>query len=245
MSNSSYYYYKKKINKGKIIKDIIFIYFITVVIVLLFNSLLFQAYKVPSDSMAPTLKENSRILVDKFSIGPKYPLTNARIFDSTRNSINRGDVIVFMSNEYYNRSSLFRSFSTLLYTLSFTTIDLSNIVRHYDSNIYVKRVIGVPGDHIRYRLINDTVVVMINGVPEKEVIVGKYQTVEENKNNSKLLSSMMLQNEFVVKDNEYYVLGDNRVSSSDSRIWGSVKKDQIIGKAFFRYWPVTLFGVIK
>lgn len=244
MSNTSYYYYKKKVNKLKIFKDIIIIYIITVVIVLLFNSLLFQAYKVPSNSMHPTLSENTRIIVDKFCIGPKYILSNTRIFDSTKN-IRRGDLIVFMSNEYYNKSNIFRSVSMFIYTLSFTTIDISNIVKKYDSNIYVKRVIGLPGDKIRFKLNEDRIVVLINGVMEKDIITTKYSTIEENKNNSKLISAMLLQDEFVVKQNEYYVLGDNRIASSDSRIWGTLKKDQIIGKVVFKYWPIKSFGVVK
>ena len=76
MSNSSFYYYKKKVNKGKIVKDIIIIYIITVMTVIMFNSFLFQAFKVPSHSMSPTLDNNTRIIVDKFSIGPKIPCTN-------------------------------------------------------------------------------------------------------------------------------------------------------------------------
>ena len=48
-----------------------------------------------------------------------------------------------------------------------------------------------------------------------------------------------------LKDNEYYVLGDNRISSSDSRIWGCVKNDQILGKVIFKYWPLDSFGVAR
>ena len=69
--------------------------------------------------------------------------------------------------------------------------------------------------------------------------------ISENRTNSKLLTTMIIQNEYVLKDNEYYVLGDNRISSSDSRIWGGVKKEQILGKVIFKYWPLDVFGVAR
>lgn len=245
MMNTNIYHYKKKIKKGKIIGEIIFIYIITVVFVLLFNSILLQAYKIPTNSMEPGLAENARILVDKFSIGPKYPLTNVRIFDATKKQINRGDVIAFLSHEYYNKSSFFRSFSTFVYTITFTLVDISSLTNHYDSAVYVKRVIGVPGDKIKFRLVNDVIVVTINGIPEKNVIPETYTIIEEDRKTSKLLTSMMLQSEYTVKEKEYYVLGDNRISSSDSRVWGTIKDDQIVGKVIFKYWPFSSFGVVR
>ncbi|MEE1289803.1 MAG: signal peptidase I [Spirochaetota bacterium] len=241
----STYHYKKKIEKGKIFKDVILIYSITVLFVLLFNSILLQAFKIPTDSMTPTLKEGGRILVDKFSVGPKYPLTDKRIFDATESQVQRGDIIAFYSNEYYNKGAFYRSITTFLYTVSFTLIDIPALAKHYDSSVYVKRVVGLPGDKIKFRLINDEVILTINGIPEKEIIPKEYRIISENRTNSKLLTTMIIQNEYVLKDNEYYVLGDNRISSSDSRIWGGVKKEQILGKVIFKYWPLDVFGVAR
>ena len=56
---------------------------------------------------------------------------------------------------------------------------------------------------------------------------------------------MILKNEYSVKENEYYMLGDNRISSADSRIWGGVNADQIIGKAILIYYPFNKTGVLK
>lgn len=241
----NYDYYKKKVNKGKVVKDVILIYFLTVFFILLFNSLFLQAYKVPSNSMEPAINKNTRILVNKFIYGPRYPLLNIKIFDGSQN-IRRGDIILFMSDEYYNKNHLFRLMSTLLYTVSFSTIDLSNFLKLDESNIFVKRVIGLPGDKIKYHLRNGYAVVFVNGILEKDLIDINYNVIEESEENFPLISSMILKTEYIVGENEFYVLGDNRVTSADSRIWDKgVSRKQIIGKAFFKYWPVSGFGVVK
>jgi signal peptidase I len=193
--------------------------------------------------MEPTLYEKNRILVNKFIYGPKIPFTDIRIFDGEKN-IRRGDVIVFMSAEYSNKNIFFRVASSCIYTLTFSILDISNLVSHYDSTIYVKRVIGLPNDRIKFNIVNTKVITYVNG---KEEDHKDYKTVEENERNSKLLSIMTLQKEYIVKEGELYVLGDNRISSTDSRIWGSfgVTKKQIIGKAILKYWPTNQIGVIK
>lgn len=237
-------HYKKKVNKKRILKDIIFIYLIAVIFVLLFNSMILQAYKIPSNSMEPQINEHYRILVNKYIYGPKYPFSEKKIFDAT-NNIRRGDVVVFMSNEYFRKNKFVRVISTLLYTLSFSIIDLSNHVYKEESNIYIKRVIGIPGDTIKYELVDGKVMVLINSIPERKIIGINYDLIEETERNSKLLSKMILINEYKVKGNEYYVLGDNRISSSDSRIWGGVNSRQMIGKAITIYYPFNKFGAIK
>lgn len=239
-----YDYYKKKVNKKKVIKEIILIYFIALFFVIIFNSFIMQAYKVPSNSMAPNIKEGDRILANKFVYGPKLPFTNIRIFDGTDN-IRRGDVIIFLSKEYYNTNKFFRSISSLVYTLTFSLVDISSFFKTYDTNMYIKRVIGLPGDKIKFEFQNNKVVVFINGILEKKVINLNYKIIEETEENSPLISSMLIQGEIILKENEYYVIGDNRVVSSDSRIWGPVNSNQIIGKAILRYWPISSFGLIN
>lgn len=239
-----YDYYKKKVNKKKVLKDIILIYLISVLVVLTFNSFIMQAYKVPSNSMYPIIVEGSRILANKFVYGLKLPFTDIRIFDATKN-IKRGDVVIFLSKEYYNTNNFFRSFSSLVYILTFSMIDLSSIIKHYETNMYIKRVIGIPGDNIKFEIQNKKVVLFINNNLEKKIINLNYKIIEESEDNNPLISSMILREEIVLKKDEYFVIGDNRPNSFDSRIWGPISSKQIVGKAVLKYWPLSYFGFIK
>ena len=91
----------------------------------------------------------------------------------------------------------------------------------------IKRVIGVPGDSISIK--NGKV--YVNGKIVKE----NYPIYSDNSNLHKLL----------VGDGYFFLLGDNRPISQDSRSWGMISKEQIIGKAWFRYWPISNIGLVK
>lgn len=93
---------------------------------------------------------------------------------------------------------------------------------------YIKRVIGVPGDRIQ--ILDGTV--YVNG----EQLLEPYVPEQYRDNASMPLTS--------VKDGEYFVLGDHRSSSNDSRTWGTVPRRYIYGKAVFVYWPLQRLGVL-
>lgn len=95
---------------------------------------------------------------------------------------------------------------------------------------YIKRVIGMPGDEVTIK--NDKV--YVNGKALDEPYVHNEPTIVEPWG----------KNHWVVPEGEYFVLGDNRLDSSDSRYWGFVPAENIIGKAEFAYWPLDMFGEI-
>lgn len=94
------------------------------------------------------------------------------------------------------------------------------------SQDYIKRVIGVPGDVITIQ--NTTVIV--DGVPLRETYV-------DPRNQGTTFEDKRIAN-LVVPPNDYFVLGDNRANSSDSRVWGFVPQQNIVGRAAFVYWPL-------
>ena len=98
------------------------------------------------------------------------------------------------------------------------------------SKSYIKRVIGTPGDRIRI----DAGQVFVNDQP----LVEDY--VEEDFKDQ--MSWPATHRDKVVPDGEYFVLGDHRSSSSDSRSWGFVPRGNIYGKAVFAYWPLQKLG---
>jgi len=94
---------------------------------------------------------------------------------------------------------------------------------------YIKRVIGLPGDKVAI----ENGAVLVNGKPIDE----GYVSEEYRDHNS--------YPEVEVEPGHYYVLGDHRNSSNDSRAWGTVERDYIYGKAVFVYWPLDKMGRVK
>lgn len=97
---------------------------------------------------------------------------------------------------------------------------------------YVKRIIGLPGETIKVQggniYLNDQKLTETY-IPEKITNPGAFLTLNQK---------------FLIPEDEYILMGDNRMHSSDSREWGLVNKDDIIGKVFVRFWPATNFSFI-
>lgn len=110
--------------------------------------------------------------------------------------------------------------------------------RSYD---YIKRIIALPGERI---MVSDNKVYVYNNEHPEGFVLNE---------NEYLASTVLTQGRTFLKEGEvvnvpqgyYFVMGDNRPQSSDSRVWGFVPKDHIIGKSFLRYWPPNEFGIIS
>ena len=177
--------------------------------VLLIRSFVIEPYKIPSGSMIPTLMIGDFILVDKNIYGYKLPLTNITLIDN-ENPI-RGDVVVFKYPENKKIN-------------------------------YIKRVVGIPGDTIIYKnkklFINDqeNILKKINHNFNPIEIADGTVFLEENGNKEYLIlnqTSPSLNFRYTVPPDTYFVLGDNRDNSNDSRYWGPVPKENLVGKAFY------------
>jgi signal peptidase I len=172
-----------------------------------------EPFRIPSGSMMPTLLIGDFILVNKFTYGIRVPVVNRKIIEM--DTPHRGDVVVFR------------------YPLDPATP-------------FIKRVVGLPGDRVRYQdkkvFINDEPVAYIpNGT-----FVGVRSAVQQT---GAMLFSEQLDDvsheimvnagspsrdgEFPVPAGHYFVLGDNRDNSRDSRFWGYVPDENLVGKAFY------------
>lgn len=187
-------------------------FFPVFLIVLLLRSFLVEPFRIPSGSMMPTLLIGDFILVNKFVYGIRLPITDKKIFEVSRPE--RGDVIVFRYPE--------------------------------DPSIpFIKRVVGLPGDRIAYY----NKALYINGQQVEQIPLGTYVGTGAGANmtgaslKEELLGSVdhevlvqpgypSIDGKSVVPPGHYFVMGDNRDNSRDSRYWGTVPDELLIGKAF-------------
>lgn len=193
-------------------------FFPVLLVVLLLRSFLVEPFQIPSGSMRPTLKVGDFILVNKFTYGLRLPVVHTEIVDFGEPE--RGDVMVF---RFPNEPSV----------------------------NFIKRVVGLPGDRIRY----EDKQLYINGEPvAKELVaespadapgellftekLGEHQ--HEIYNNPRSPGPQV--RELVVPAGHYFMVGDNRDHSNDSRYWGFVPEENIVGKAFavWMHWESGL-----
>jgi signal peptidase I len=212
-------------------------FFPVILIVFVLRSFLVEPFKIPSSSMVPTLLVGDFILVNKFTYGVRLPIINRKVVEL--GSPERGDVMVFRFPD--------------------------------DPSLdYIKRVVGLPGDRVEYR--NKRLVINGTPVPTRQVddylsrermqfsrrYVEKLDGAEHeilieddvpgflpagrsfpfasncNYNTSGLACT--------VPPGHYFVMGDNRDNSSDSRVWGFVPDENIVGKAFFIWLNLNELG---
>jgi signal peptidase I len=174
-----------------------------------------KPYRIPSGSMLPTLHVNQRVLVDR--IGNNF------------SSPHVGNIIVFHPpkayaagcanpNEGENQAGQDAA----------KPCDVAG--PQPSSETFIKRVVGVPGDRISVR---DGHVIR-NGVREKDSYIDPCGAG----------GACTFSGTITVPKGDYYMMGDNRGASDDSRFWGPVPKSWIIGKAFLTYWPPDRLGFL-
>ena len=207
-------------------------FFPIILVVLLLRSFLAEPFRIPSGSMMPTLLVGDFILVNKFSYGLRLPVLNRKVVEL--GAPEKGDVVVF---KYPQNPS----------------VD------------YIKRVVGVPGDRIAYK----SKVLYVNGEPQSQEPQGIYQGVGSGARESGSLRNLeslgslkhqvlinplapdfgfgcqvLQRGEIEVPPGAYFVMGDNRDNSNDSRCWGLVPEENLVGKAFmiWMHWDSNRAG---
>ena len=189
-------------------------FFPVFLIVLVLRSFIVEPFRIPSASMMPTLLIGDFILVNKFDYGIRLPVINKLVIGN--NTPQRGDIVVFRYPE--------------------------------DPSIpFIKRVVGLPGDHVQYR--NKTI--YINGIEQVQTSNGAYKAVGagmmaegdlwftekfDDNTHDILISALGRASsgfETTVPEGQYFVLGDNRDTSRDSRYWGFGPDENLVGRAFY------------
>jgi signal peptidase I len=174
-----------------------------------------KPYRIPSGSMEPTLHINQRVLVDR--IGSHF------------SSPKVGQVIVFHPPKNYDAGCADPDQGEN--QAGQDAAQPCGVAQTLESSqTFIKRVVGVPGDHIA--IVNGHV--MRNGVREKDSYIDPCGDD----------GSCNFPRPIVVPKGDYYMMGDNRGESDDSRFWGPVPKAWIIGRAFFTYWPPDRIGFL-
>ena len=191
--------------KESIIVEYSISFFPVLAIVLVLRSFLFEPFQIPTGSMIPTLEVGDFILVNKFTYGIRLPVVGTKIVDIAEPK--NGEVMVF-------------------------------IPPHQDE-YFIKRVVGIPGDKVRYQdktlYINDKrqVQTFLLQIPPVNPRVLQYREKLGEvdhliQRNSYRETSV---DEWVIPEGHYFMMGDNRDQSSDSRYWGLVSEHNIVGKA--------------
>ncbi len=191
----------------------------------LVRSFLIEPYRIPSASLAPTLVPGDFILVNKHSYGFKIPFVRHQLIEM--GNPKRGDLAVFKPP-------------------------------HVDKN-YIKRVIGVPGDRIQYDPVQKKLTINntpINYTCNKTKDQGNFESYDRCTENLMGINHEIYINKtekpnnqntylnITLKKDEYFMMGDNRDNSLDSRFFGPVLKEDFIGEAFFIWmnfnWPLKI-----
>ena len=197
---------RQAVMKEPVVVEYAISFFPVLLVVLVLRSFLIEPFQIPTGSMIPTLKVGDFIVVNKFAYGVRLPVFGTKVFavDEPKN----GDVMVF--------------------------------VPPHEDEYFIKRVIGIPGDTIRY----ENKILSINGVEQVQEFVAEIPPnrpdhvvyketiggVEHFIHRSPFRGNGP--QEWVVPEGMYFMMGDNRDRSSDSRYWGMTSEDRIVGKAF-------------
>ena len=192
-------------------------FFPVILFVFVVRSFIAEPFRIPSASMVPTLRIGDFILVNKYDYGIRLPVFNTKLLAG--DDPKRGDVVVF---RYPPNPS----------------VD------------YIKRIVALPGDHILYRdkqlYVNGDAVAQSQQLITADlfgVIASNSQLMTESQDdrNYQIVIGHHPQRvnvDYTIPEGTYFVMGDNRDNSSDSRFWGTVPDDHLVGRAFYVWMSI-------
>jgi signal peptidase I len=206
---------KKEKSVASSLIELVVIVAIALGLALAIQAFVIKPYRIPSGSMLPTLHINQRVLVNR--IGTDF------------SSPSVGDIIVFHPPKNYDQGCADAGEGQADSGQN-SARPCGVAQRQASGETFIKRVVALPGDRISIREGH----VIRNGVQEKDSFIDPCAGS----------GSCNFPKPITVPKNEYFMMGDNRGQSDDSRFWGPVPKAWIIGKAFFTYWPPGRIGFL-
>jgi signal peptidase I len=198
---------KEKSASGSLL-ELVMIVAVALGLALAIQAFLVKPFRIPSESMVPTLEINQRVLVDRVSLRFSDP--------------HRGDILVFKPPRGADLNTCGAQHPD-------NQACPEPTAEKSDTN-FIKRVVGEPGDRLSVR----RGYVYIDGKKLDEGYVSP----------SADCATCNLEKEITIPPDHYFMMGDNRGESADSREWGPVPKKWIIGNAFATYWPPKKIGTL-
>ena len=211
---------------------------IAIVIALAIRQFIVEPFRIPSGSMYPTLLVGDHLFVNKLAYGPKIPFTDFRL--PGWREPQRGDVVVFEVARPINQAG----------RRSIQPVDRAPDGAPRED--FVKRLVGMPGDKITLRngqvFINDE---LLNNTANGEFFEDQGHALEISYEDLGDCRHAVLDDPranrldrgtWIVEEGRYFMVGDNRDNSNDSRAWGSVREEDFKGPAFILYWSWDVNG---
>jgi signal peptidase I len=213
---------------------------------LFISKIFITSFQVDSGSMRPALEQKDRLLVSTLVYGGRVPFLRHLRLPALRAPA-RGDIVVLESPAYVQPAFPWSALEPLV---RFLSLQRGSVVRDHTGRLtpryLIKRVIAVPGDTVR--MSQYMAYVQAAGardfLAEQELLGSSYairtERLPEGWTEDMPFSGSL--EPLTLGSGEYFVLGDNRPDSSDSRSWGPVEGAKLLGKAIFRYWPAARGG---
>ena len=184
---------------------------------------------IPSGSMLPELQIDDRLIIEKYSLKSRNP--------------KRGEIVVFNSPFSFDKKLLLLRSKPLpkkeyCFFMSYPPMSIIPGLKDPACDAYIKRIVALPGEIVSVNKFGE---VFINNKKLEEPYISNYCK-------GIFFEDCGSFDNIIVPNNNYLVLGDNRSNSWDSRYWPGGKfldKEQIIGKAFYRFWPFNQIGLFK
>jgi len=222
---------------------------LTVILLLLYiivTETLIISERIATNSMAPAFLSNERVIAAPVAYRIRIPFTLRRLLETGRPK--RGDVVVIQPPYLEKERVVQRIFNPFVqfFTLQQRRLFPDRMSRGAGNHL-IKRIVGVPGD----RIVVKELIAYIKPVNqakfhrESDLVPFNYEIRTDGLKTSwpKDLPFSGNADEIELSETEYFVLGDNRSSSSDSRSWGPITLDRIIARVILRYWPLSKLGL--